>query len=280
MILVDGGAFFECPRWHDGRWWVSDFYRGVFSFEPDGSDVREEARVEAQPSGLGWAPDGTLLIVSMMDRRLLRRTTSGVLEVVAELGSIASGACNDMVVDAHGRAWIGNFGYDFFHGEKFKPAELIRVDPDGTAALVAEDVRFPNGAVVTPDGSTLIVGETFGPRYTAFTIGLDGSLNDRRVWAELPRGMFPDGCCLDAENRIWFADAGGKGSVLVEEGGRLVADIPAPAGLVTYACMLGGPTGTTLLQACAPDFDHENRSSARESVLVATEVDVPHAGLP
>jgi sugar lactone lactonase YvrE len=280
-ILVDGGAFFECPRWHEGRWWVSDFFRHtVYSFDSSGSDVREEAIVERQPSGLGFAPDGSLLVVSMLDRRLVRRTRTGSLEVVADLARFTAGACNDMVVDAHGRAWIGHFGYDFFAHAKFRPASLIRVDPDGTASVAADDLRFPNGSVLTTDGSTLIVGETFGPRYTAFTIAEDGSLFDRRVWAELPRGMYPDGCCLDAEDRIWFADGGGRGCLLLEAGGRVVSEIPPPPGMVTWACMLGGPDGTTLLQCCAPDCDHDRRSAAREAILVATDVDVPHAGTP
>jgi sugar lactone lactonase YvrE len=231
------------------------------------------------PSGLGWLPDGTLLVVSMIDRRLLRRAPDGAINVVAELAEYAGGPCNEMVVDAAGRAWIGNFGFDLFGRDSSAPACLVRVDPDATVSVVANGLRFPNGSVITPDGSTLIVGETFGGSYTAFTIMGDGSLVDRRIWADV-KSVYPDGCCLDADGRIWCADAGGRSCVLVEEGGRIVTEVLAPDGLHPYACMLGGPNGTTLLQCCAPDSHIKRRRTSRESILVTTEVDVPRAGLP
>lgn len=279
--LLDGGTFFEGPRWHDDRWWVSDFYsHSVLSLAADGSDLRTEATVDGQPSGLGWAPDGSLLIVSMRDHRLLRRRPpGGELEEVADLSAVATGLCNDMVVDTAGRAWIGNFGFDLFGGGPPALANLARVDPDGTVTVAAEDLSFPNGSVITPDGSTLIVGESGGARYTAFTIADDGSLTDRRVWAEIP-GVAPDGCGLDADGRIWAADAFGHRCVLVEEGGRIVREVAAPDGLGVFACMLGGPEGTTLLMAAAPDSDPAKRTAATEAVLLTTEVDTPRAGLP
>jgi sugar lactone lactonase YvrE len=280
-VLLDGGTFFEAPRWHAGRWWVSDFYRhAVLSFEPDGTSVREEVVVDAQPSGLGWAPDGSLLVVSMLDHRLLRRSVNGnSVEVVAELGHIAGGPCNDMVVDSLGRAWVGNFGFDHFNNGKFATASLARVDPDGSVSVAAEDLAFPNGMVITDDGTTLLVGETFGARYTAFRIAKDGRLVDRRVWAELP-GVFPDGCSLDADGRVWVADALGGCCLLVEEGGNIVGRVTAPGGLAVFACMLGGPLGTTLLMCCAPDSDMHKRNGATEAVLAITEVGVARAGLP
>ena len=278
--LLDGGTFFEGPRWHDGRWWVSDFYRRVvLSLDADGGDVREELTVDAQPSGLGWAPDGSLLVVSMLDHRLLRRSPAGDVSEVASFGEHCGGPANDMVVDATGRAWIGNFGFDLMAGARATPANLVRVDPDGTVAVAATELQFPNGSVVTPDGTTLIVGETVGSRYTAFTIGADGSLADRRVWADVS-GVGPDGCGLDAEGRIWCADAFGHRCVLVEEGGRIVDEVASPDGLNTYACMLGGPDGRTLLQCCAPTHSADEVSAAGAAVLVATDVDVAHAGLP
>src|SRR5579863_6023266 len=157
-VLLDGGSFFEGPRWHGRRWWVSDFYRhAVLSFDPEGTNVRHEVVVDAQPSGLGWAPDGSLLVVSMLDRRLLRQVSgSNHLELVAELGQIAGGPCNDMVVDSVGRAWVGNFGFDHFSEGEFATASLARVDPDRSASVVAEDLCFPNGMVITDDGSTLL----------------------------------------------------------------------------------------------------------------------------
>jgi sugar lactone lactonase YvrE len=279
-ILVDNGTFYEGPRWHDGRWWVSDFYRRVvLSFDPNGYNMREEIHVDAMPSGLGWAPDGSLLVVSMRDHRLLRRRSGGEIEVVASFGELCGGFANDMVVDAEGRAYIGNAGFNLMRGDAPTTANLVRVDPDGTVTLAATDLNFPNGSVITNDRSTLIVGETMGERYTAFSIAPDGSLADRRVWAELP-GVAPDGCGLDELDRIWCADAFGKRCVLVEEGGHIVAEVPAPGGLNVYACMLGGPEGRTLLQCCAPGYLAHERKHATDAILMATEVEVGRGGLP
>jgi sugar lactone lactonase YvrE len=278
--LIDHGTFYEGPRWHEGRWWVSDFYRKVvLSFDADGGDLREELTVDAQPSGLGWAPDGSLLVVSMLDHGLLRRSPDGTVSQVATYGEHCGGFANDMVVDARGRAYIGNAGFDLMSGEPPATANLVRVDPDGTVSVAAEDLAFPNGSVITPDGEMLIVGETMGGRYTSFRIEDDGSLTHRRIWAELA-GVAPDGCGLDAEGRIWCADAFGKRCVLVEEGGRVVEEIAAPDDLGVYACMLGGPDGTTLLQCCAATYIAHERRDADDARLVATEVEVPRAGLP
>jgi sugar lactone lactonase YvrE len=292
--LLEGGAFFEGPRWHDGRWWVSDFYRHlVLALDSDGG-TEEVLTVEAQPSGLGWMPDGSLLVVSMKDHRVLRRSPDGEVSVHAQVGEYCGGHLNDMVVDGKGRAYVGNFGFDLMAFADPEPANLIRVDPDGSASVAAADMLFPNGSVITPDGRTLIVGETAGARYTAFTIEKDGSLADRRVWAQveeapelgplaetLPKLKFgPDGCALDAEGYIWAADEVGARCARVAEGGEIVDEIKAPEGLGLFACMLGGEDGRTLLMCCAPDFAEEARSRAREAVLLTTTVDVPHAGLP
>jgi sugar lactone lactonase YvrE len=293
--VAAGGAFFEGPRWHDGRWWVSDFYReAVFTFDTAGQET-ELLRVPTQPSGLGWLPDETLLIVSMTDHRVLRRDpASGEVDVHADLTEHCGGHTNDMVVDAAGRAWVGNFGFDLMGMGDPKTTNLVRVDPDGTVAVAATDVAFPNGSVVTPDGSTLIVGETMGCCYTAWTIGDDGTLSDRRTWAQLaPRpvlGSFmetltqeivaPDGCCLDAEGHIWCADAVGRRCIRIAPGGEIVAELAAPEGLGFFACMLGGDDGRTLLICAAPDYFEQNRRASHEAVLLTTTVDVPHAGLP
>lgn len=292
--LLEGGSFFEGPRWRDGRWWVSDFYRHVvLAVAPDGT-AEEVLEVKGQPSGLGWMPDGGLLVVSMKDHRLLRQYPDGTEEEHADLTEHCGGPLNDMVVDASGRAWVGNFGFDLWTAADPVPASLVRVDPDGTAVRVAEDLLFPNGSVITPDGSTLIVGETIGCRYTAFTIAPDGSLTERRVWAQLAPtpvlGSFaetasqvtvaPDGCCLDAEGHLWSADALGSRCLRVAPGGAVVEELRAPEGLGIFACMLGGEDGRTLLLCAAPDFVEAIRSQAREAVLLTTTVEVPHAGLP
>ena len=292
--LLEGGAFFESPRWHDGRWWVSDFYRyRVLTVDTDGRE-QEQLEVEGQPSGLGWMPDGSLLVVSMRDRRILRWTSDAGASLHADVSEYCGGHLNDMVVDGHGRAYAGNFGFDLDSLADPEPTVLVRVDPDGTASVAAEDMLFPNGSVITPDGRTLIVGETGGARYTAFTIADDGSLTDRRVWAQLaptpPMTTLmemlsqlrfgPDGCTFDAEEHIWSADEVTARCLRIAPDGEVVEEIAMPAGLDCFACMLGGDDGRTLLICASPDFNHEARKAARESVLLTTTVDVPHAGLP
>ncbi len=292
--LLEGGAFFESPRWHEGRWWVSDFYRHlVLTVDEDGRS-EEVLTVEGQPSGLGWLPDGDLLVVSMRDHRILRRSSDGSVSVHADVSEHCGGHLNDMVVSADGRAYVGNFGFDLMAFADPVPATLVRVDPDGSVTVVAEDMLFPNGSVITPDGRTLIVGETAGARYTAFTIEPDGSLSDRRVWAQVAEtpviGGFaetigqlkfgPDGCGLDAEGLIWSADEVNARCARVAPGGEIVDEIAAPEGLNIFACMLGGDDGRTLLMCAAPDFAEANRLAASEGVLLTAEVAVPRAGLP
>jgi sugar lactone lactonase YvrE len=291
--VFTGGSYFEGPRWHDGAWWVSDFYtHQVTRVSLDGEST-VVAEVEQQPSGLGWLPDGSMVSVSMKDQRLLR-LSDGSLSTLADLGPYSAGYANDCVVDQAGRVYVGDFGFDLMGGGAFAPASLKRVDPDGTVTVVAEDLHFPNGAVITPDGGTLIVGETWGNRFTAFDLAPDGSLSNRRVWASfgpLPVGtaieelvpqvvLGPDGCTLDDEGHIWVADGFNGRAVRVAPGGELVEEIRAPEGLGLFACALGGEDGRTLLMCCAPDFLEHNRAPVREAILVAAEVDVPHAGRP
>jgi sugar lactone lactonase YvrE len=292
--LLEGGAFFECPRWRDGRWWVSDFYRqAVYTVSPDGSEDLV-VEVEHQPSGLGWLPDASLLIVSMKDQRVLKRDDAGDVVVHSDLSAFTDSPLNDMVVDGRGRAWVGCFGFDLMALADPRPAPLMRVDPDGTATLAAGELMFPNGSVITPDGTTLIVGETIGCRYTAFTIQADGSLTDRRIWARLaptpelgpvakmlPQIVVgPDGCTLDAEDHIWAADEVGARCIRIAPGGTIVDEIRTPDGLGCFACALGGDDGRTLLVCAAPDFLEAKRREARDAVLLTATVEIPHAGLP
>jgi sugar lactone lactonase YvrE len=293
-VLFEGGSFFEGPRWRDGRWWVSDFYMHlVRAIDPDGR-AEEALTVEGQPSGLGWLPDGSLLVVSMRDRRVLRRSADGEVSLHADVSEHCGGHLNDMVVDSQGRAYAGNFGFDLMGGGDPATANLIRIDPDGSSSVVAEEMVFPNGSVITPDGRTLIVGETAGARYTAFDIEPDGSLSGRRTWAQIGPApeigplaemlatleFEPDGCCLDAEGQIWAADAAGGSCKRVAEGGTVTDEITLPDGMLAFACMLGGDDGRTLLICGAPDFLEHNRAGSREAVLFTTTVEVPHAGLP
>src|SRR3954470_9099692 len=219
--LTEGGHFFESPRWHDGRWWVSDFYaRAVYTIGAGGG-LEEVLHVDGQASGTGWLPDGSLLAVSMRDHKLVRRAPDGTVSEHADLSEHCGGLLNDMVVDAAGRAYVGNFGFDLMHGADPDYAKLVRVDPDGTVAVAADELMFPNGAVI--DGDTLIVAETMGGRLTGFTIAPDGTLMDRRVWGQISPtpamgpmaemlsagGVAPDGIALDAEGHVWAADAMG-----------------------------------------------------------------------
>ena len=290
--LVEGGAFFEGPRWHEGRWWVSDFYRyGVFAITPDGRSEQVK-EVSGQPSGLGWMPDGSLLVVSMREHRLLRRSADGEVSVHADLTQWCGGHLNDLLVDASGRAYTGNFGFDIMSFAHPAPTSLVRVEPDGTAFPEGEGLWFPNGMAI--DGDSLLVNETFAGRVTAFTIGADGSLSDRRVWGQIapaaepapaeemiPRlGFAPDGLALDDAGHAWVADGLGGPPVRVAPGGEIVDEIPLPDGLQAFACALGGEDGRELLLCSAPDFIEANRKDVREAVLLTTTVDVPGKGLP
>ncbi|MER6949755.1 SMP-30/gluconolactonase/LRE family protein [Nonomuraea sp. NPDC000554] len=272
--LIDGGAFFEGPRWHEGRLWVSDFWRyRVTAISLDG-DAEVVAEVPGSPSGLGWLPDGSLLVVSMRDSRLLR-VRDGRTTEHADLSAHVGGMANDMVVDASGRAYVG--GIDF---TTMGPTNLVRVDPDGAVTVVAEDMAFPNGAVITPDGSTLVVAESWAPRLTAFDIRPDGSLTGRRVWADfaLPEGapgqIAPDGIALDAEGALWVADAGGNRAVRVREGGEIVDEV-GTGDLKLVACALGGEDGRTLFLCATPTYDQQEAETKQQARILTCQVNVP-----
>jgi len=275
-VLLDGLAFAEGPRWRDGKLWFSDMHdQCVKTVDLDGrSEV--VVRVEQDPSGLGWLPDGRLLVVSMRDRRLLRLDPHGLAQV-ADLSKIAPFHCNDMVTDARGRSYVGNFGFDFATGEKPRTTVLALVMPDGRATVVADELAFPNGSVITPDGRTLIVGESFAARLTAFDIAEDGSLSNRRVWAQLEKAM-PDGICLDAEGAIWVASPMSNEVLRVREGGEVTERIRVAAQAI--ACMLGGPGRTTLFVCTSESLQAEDCRAKRSAKIEVVEVSVPGAGLP
>jgi sugar lactone lactonase YvrE len=283
-VLAEGLGFPEGPRWHDGKLWFSDFrLRKVSTLGLDG-ELSTVFEVDDQPSGLGWSPDGELLVVSMINKALLRRR-EGRLEQVADLSHLASHWCNDMVVNSRGFAYIGNFGAPL-ETPAAKLAEIILVKPDGSASVVARDMAFPNGSVITADEKTLIVGETYAARLTAFDIAEDGSLSNRRVWAQfddlgvvrdrkvLRTRVLPDGICLDAEGAIWIASPNERSEVLrVREGGEVIDRLTVDT--VPYACMLGGPDGRTLF-VLTSDLSREGKVGKIETV----SVDVPGAGFP
>jgi sugar lactone lactonase YvrE len=279
--LLEGGDFYEGPRWHDGRWWVSDFYRAtITAIAPDGT-AEEALRIEDAPSGLGWLPDGSLIISAMSARKLLRWDGTGAPTVYADLVPFCPQPINDLVVSAAGDVYVGNFGFDLMTGEDPRPTQLVHVDPAGRAEVVPGDLMFPNGSVITPDGGTLIVAETFGARLSAFDIGPDGTLSNHRAWAERePGSIGPDGIALDAEGCIWAADGLGARAVRIAEGGEIVDELAMPDGLGCFALMLGGEDGRTLLLCAAPDYFADKRAGAGEAVLLTTRVAAPHAGLP
>ena len=284
-LLTDGLTFGEGPRWHDGRLWLSDFYAHRVHSVGEAGDLRTEVEIDDQPSGLGWLPDGRLLVVSMTKRQVLRREHDGTIVVHGDLSEVAAYHCNDMHVDDEGRAYVGNFGFDLeglFHERanglrtiERRNASLARVDPDGSVSVAADDLAFPNGTVVTADRSTMIVAETFGRRLTAFTIGAGGSLTDRREWAPLP-GRAPDGIAIDANDHVWVADASGTTCVLVDEGGDVLHTVEAPE--PCFACALGGADGRTLFVLTAPSsLASELHGRTRASIRVA-RVEVPGQG--
>ena len=289
-ILRDGLFFGEGPRWHEGRLWYSDFYdHAVHAIDIDGNDERI-VEVESQPSGLGWLPNGDLLITSMLDRKLMRWDGSA-LTVHADLGNHFTWHANDLLVDQHGRAYIGNFGFDYevfldeqgieglFADPDSLTTVMCRVDPDGTINVASNGLIFPNGMAITPDGRTMIVAETLALRVTAFDIAPDGSLSNRRLWADLSAHMAaPDGICLDAEGAVWIANALAPRLMRIGEGGVVLDEVETT--MNTYACMLGGPEGKHLFAMTAPTSDSRHAPLARNGAIEVIEVAVPHAGLP
>jgi len=275
-VLVDGLAFPEGPRWHDGKLFFSDMHANQVCAVDLAGKKSVICEVPARPSGLGWLPDGRMLVVSMSDRKLWRLDRDE-LKPHADLSQLTPFDCNDMVVDAEGRAYVGNFGFDLHHGEKPRTTTLVMVTPNGHPRIVADDLAFPNGTVITADGKTLIVGESFGRRLTAFAIAADGSLSNRRVWAELGDNP-PDGIGLDAEGAIWVACPTVSEVVRVKEGGEFAERIQVATD--AFACIPGGPDGKTLFVATAENSDPEKCRRDRTGKIEIAQVEVGHAGLP
>ena len=281
-VLIEGLTFTEGPRWRDGRLYFSDFFtHRVLAVDTKGN-METIVETPQQPSGLGWSPDGSMLIVSMNDQKLLS-FSNGELSEVADLSQLTTHFCNDMVVDKKGNAYVGNFGFDLHAGEPIKPTNLILVRPGEEPCVVAENIFFPNGTVITPDDKTLIVGETFASCLTAFDINEDGTLANRRVWADLrsiEEGYtpVPDGICLDAEGAIWVASPSTNDVIRVQEGGALLDKVEVDRG--AFACMLGGENGNTLFISTANDSTEETCLKERSARIEVIDVDVPQAGLP
>ena len=284
--FLTGLRFGEAPRWHDGRLWLSDQTNhrihsvGIAS---DGqADLRTEHELDFHPSGLGWLPNGTLLVVSMLDHRLMRATPDGGFEVVAELAQYCGGKLNDMIVDGAGHAFIGNIGFDeanFDPEDALRKTVLVRVDPDGSHRVVADELACPNGMGILEDGRTLIVGQSASPEILAFDIDEGGDLSGRRVYATLPGDFGPDGMCLDAEGGVWCAQPTGQDFVRVLPGGG-VTDRADTGGRPAIACVLGGEDRRTLFAITCWTMSHAESLSKLGGTIETARVRVPGAGRP
>lgn len=275
--VLDKLVFPEGPRWRGGELWFSDMHaHEVVAMKPDGSR-RTVLSHNGALSGLGWLPDGRLLFVSMEDRKLMRQEKDGAVTTHADLSGIATWHCNDMVVDREGRAYVGNFGFSLHPPAPPAPAKLALVQPDGSASVAADGLTFPNGMVITPDGKTLIVGESFGRVMTAFDIGANGALSNKRLWANIDPAV-PDGCCLDSEGAIWVASPMSNEVVRVKEGGQVTERIPTQS--MAIACMLGGEDRKTLYVLTSESTDPDETKQKKSARIEAVTVDVAGAGLP
>jgi sugar lactone lactonase YvrE len=277
QTLMTGLVMGESPRWHDDRLWLSDMGAGeVIAVDPKGrSEV--VARVPSGLAGIGFLPDGQLLIVANRDGLLLRLEPDGSLMKHADLTGVFRPPWSDLVVDGRGNAYVSNVGFDFPGGE-YAAGIVALVTTDGSARPVADGFSVANGLAVTPDNSTLIVAESYGSRLTAFDIGADGSLSKRRVWADL-QGDHPDGICIDAEGAVWYADVPARHCVRVREGGEVRETIDLDLGC--FACVLGGTDGRTLFVTAAEwPLPQMTGSDRRTGQVVTLRAPAPAAGWP
>ncbi|MFV0278086.1 MAG: SMP-30/gluconolactonase/LRE family protein [Parahaliea sp.] len=281
IIKADNIFFGEGPRWHEGRLWFSDFHEHAIKSMGGAGDVRIEQRIDDQPSGLGWLPDGRLLVVSMKALKVLRQEGDGFV-THADLSAHAKHMCNDMCVDRTGRAWVGHFGFDLDAALDARgpdkvladhpTASLLSVDPNGQVEVAATEMHFPNGTVVADNGRTLIVAETLAMCLTAFDIAADGSLSNRRVWADLSTRAAPDGICLNAEGNVWVANAMGPECLLVGPGGKILESVTTTQNC--YACALGGDDGRELFMLTAESSVASITSSHRGGRVESVRVEV------
>ena len=287
-VIRGGLAFGEGPRWHEGRLWFSDFYRrGIYSLSADGSDETLEHEVVTQPSGMGWLPNGDLLCVSMIDQKVLRFRGDQV-SVFADISEHCEFWANEMLVSSAGYSYVGSFGFDLdtrlaqmgveaFLAMPPPSTNLVVLDPEGHVVQVVPDLEFPNGTVITPDGTTLVIGETMGSRLTAFDVAKNGTLSNRRVWVQFE--FTPtDGMCLDADGQIWYANAIAKQVTRVKEGGEVTATVTTTQN--AFACMLGGDDRRNLYVMTAPTSDRFKIGDVTRGRIEMVRVETPGAGEP
>ena len=302
--LIGGLYFGEGPRWHENKLWFSDFYSHKVMTLDENNSLETVCEVPSQPSGLGWLPNGDLLIVSMLDRKILR-FSEGSISVHADLSEYVAHKCNDMVVGRDGTAYIGNFGMGDA-GESLNSTHLMIVKSDGTVLKGPDNLLFPNGTVITEDGKNLIIAETLGAKLTSFDIEDNGELTNRKLWArtsplfslliikflssmgfDLSKVDFskysknlhvPDGICLDEKNGIWIASPTTKAVVRIEKGGNITDTINTPKG--AFACMLGGKERKTLYVIISNSSDPEEAQASPEGEIHSIEVEIPGVGKP
>jgi sugar lactone lactonase YvrE len=288
-VLLTGGTFYESPRWRSGSWYVSDIYNGEVWTIPEGAgSPRVAATLDDFVGGLGWRHDGVLLAVSMTRRHIVAVGASGERSLHSDLSALTDSRLNDMTTDSAGRAWVGNYGFDLMAGGNPQPGCLFHVAADGTASVAATGVVFPNGAVLSHDERTLVVGETFASRYTEFDIESTGALLRPRSWATFggtpalttlaemrdELQVIPDGCAIDSEGCLWVADVKGRRAIRVAKGGSILDEIRVSRGRC-YACGLGGADGRSLVLCLAPGSAQAEREHATDATVVRVRVSVP-----
>jgi sugar lactone lactonase YvrE len=276
-VLVEGIAFPESPRWHDGRLWFSDWLaHQVIAVDPRGGGKEVVAEVDAFPFSIDWLPSGRMLITA--GRRLLRMEADGSLSTHADLSDLTEFGLNEIVIDDRGYVYVNGAGFDLMGGGEFSPGIVALLRPDGSTEIVADGVAFPNGMAITPDGATLIVADSYGNQLIGFDIGSDGRLSGRRTWADLGDDN-PDGICLDAEGAAWYADVPHRHCVRVTEGGDVLQTVEVDTGC--FACMLGGSDETTLFVA-AQEWNGPEAvgKGPRTGRILAVEARAAHSGHP
>ncbi|MER9061135.1 SMP-30/gluconolactonase/LRE family protein [Mesorhizobium sp. M0698] len=279
QVVMNGLAFGESPRWHDGRLWFCNWGTGqIIAVDALGNSEIALTVPATLPYSIDWLPDGRLLVVSGCEGLVLRQEADGRLVTHADLRHLSKSPWNEIVVDGRGNIYVNGGGPAPALGQHFGPGTIVQVAPDGSVQQVAENLAFANGMAVTPDNKTLVVAESHANRLTAFDIAADGGLSNRRVWADLGNG-FPDGICLDAEGAAWYADVPNRHCVRVREGGAMLESVDVDRGC--FACMLGGSEGKALFIVAAEwrGFEHMI-SDARTGQVLSVDATAPGAGWP
>lgn len=275
--VLDGGRYFEGPRWHEGRlWFVDCMARTLLSLAPSGACEQHASFADDTPCGLGVLPDGTLIVLTMHRRRLLRYA-GGELSPYADLSQVAAGTIDDMIVDGMGRAYVGDLGFRFPPPpDRGAVGRILLVMPDGETRVVAEGLRFPNGIAVSADNRRLVVAEMDGHCLAEYDIDADGGLKFRRRIGNMKS---PDGICLDRDDAVWVAAFEEDAFIRVAPDGRELQRIEVP-GRRALACAFGGDKRQTLFCLSAATSYEELRQGKSSSRIDAVELDIGGAGYP